>query len=136
MGEVIEFSVRGIPVPQGSAKAFVVKGRAVVTHANSKTKGWREDVATAAQPHAPKALWEGAVSVEARFVLPRPASVSQSKRPLPTTKPDLDKLVRAAIDALTGIVWRDDCQVTTIVTTKRYDDGAVPGLKLRAEHLT
>jgi hypothetical protein len=37
--------------------------------------------------------------------------------------PDVDKLVRAALDALTGVVWKDDVQVTDIIGRKRY---AVP----------
>lgn len=41
----------------------------------------------------------------------------------PMTKPDVDKLLRAFLDALTGVVWKDDSQVTDAITRKRY---AVP----------
>jgi Holliday junction resolvase RusA-like endonuclease len=35
-------------------------------------------------------------------------------------KPDLDKLLRAIGDGLTGVVWRDDSQVISISATKHY----------------
>jgi hypothetical protein len=38
----------------------------------------------------------------------------------PTVKPDIDKLVRAINDALTGILFTDDCQVVSISMTKDY----------------
>jgi Holliday junction resolvase RusA-like endonuclease len=40
--------------------------------------------------------------------------------------PDLDKLIRAILDALTGVVWRDDGQVVDIVASKVYAD--TPGV--------
>lgn len=42
-----------------------------------------------------------------------------SKRPM-TKRPDVDKLGRAVLDALTGIVWRDDCQVIGLQLVKGY----------------
>lgn len=37
--------------------------------------------------------------------------------------PDVDKLLRACFDALSGVVWKDDAQVTDVVGRKRF---AVP----------
>lgn len=135
MTDVIVFSVRGEPVPQGSTRAFVVKGHAVTTSANPKTKGWRQSVSLVATQHAPAELWEGPVNVELLFRMGRPPSVSLKKRPLPTTKPDLDKLIRAILDALTAVVWKDDSQVTGIVASKHYDDGAAPGVDVTVRRL-
>ncbi len=54
------------------------------------------------------------------FLMPRPKGHYTSKgalsadglrNPSPTTRPDFDKLVRAAIDPLTGVLWEDDSQV-------------------------
>ena len=42
---------------------------------------------------------------------------------LPDRAPDLDKLVRAALDALTGIVFGDDGQVCELYAHKLYGDG-------------
>ena len=57
------------------------------------------------------------------FRLRRPASVD---RALPTTKPDRDKLERAVCDALTGVLWVDDCQVVDGPVRKLYVDAANP----------
>jgi crossover junction endodeoxyribonuclease RusA len=35
-------------------------------------------------------------------------------------KNDLDKLVRSTLDALSGIAFIDDCQVTNLSASKRY----------------
>lgn len=51
-----------------------------------------------------------------RFTLATPA----------TRPPDLDKLTRAVLDALTGIVWVDDRQVVALHSTKVQ--GATPGV--------
>ena len=41
-----------------------------------------------------------------------------------TTRPDLDKLARSTLDALTGVRFRDDSQVAFLVASKEY---AMPG---------
>jgi len=49
----------------------------------------------------------------------------------PATRPsDLDKLVRAVLDALTGIVWKDDAQVVALKATKVQ--GVTPGVEVEA----
>ncbi len=64
------------------------------------------------------------------FCLPIPASWSLKKQRraeenaiLPTTKPDLDNLVKAVKDALNGLFWHDDSQVVRYgeLTGKYYD---------------
>jgi Holliday junction resolvase RusA-like endonuclease len=45
--------------------------------------------------------------------------------PEPDVKPDLSKLLRAAEDAMTGIVWADDCQITEYAR-----QGDVPALRM------
>lgn len=121
------FFVAGIPQPQGSKTAYVVKGRAVVVDKNpTLLKPWREQVAKVA-----RATWshqrviDGAVRVYAVFVLPRGKSV---RREAPSVRPDLDKLVRALLDGVTdaGCVWGDDAQVTQLEVEKVYGD--VPGV--------
>jgi len=36
------------------------------------------------------------------------------------TKPDVDKLARAVLDALTGVLFYDDSQVISLTVTKKY----------------
>jgi Holliday junction resolvase RusA-like endonuclease len=120
------FEVLGTPEPKGSTKAFVVRGRPVITSANPKAKGWAATISEVLQAW-PHGLVEGEVYLVLTFTLSRPPSVSVKKRPSHTVKPDLDKLVRCAIDAMTGIVFRDDAQVTAIEAQKWYGD--TPGLE-------
>ena len=61
---------------------------------------------------------EGAVALTLIFRFLRPASAK--KRPKPTVKPDIDKTTRAVLDALTGIVYRTDAQVTSVFAQKVY----------------
>jgi len=79
------------------------------------------------------------VRVEMNFYLPRPPSVKLSKRPLPIVPPDLDKLVRAANDAIgqglngkvgDGIIWGDDSQAVEIIARKFYADDREPGVDI------
>ena len=60
---------------------------------------------------------DGAVQLELTFVLAKPKTV---KRIYPFVRPDLDKLCRAVLDALTGIAYKDDQQVVTLNANKIY----------------
>jgi len=68
-----------------------------------------------------------AYEVAVEFVMARPPSVPQHKRMRPAVKPDVDKLVRAINDALTGIMFKDDAQVVSMSVSKEYDDERRPG---------
>ena len=48
----------------------------------------------------------------------------------PPRRPDLDKLCRACLDSLTGIVWRDDAQVVRLEASKGY---GAPGVVIWVE---
>jgi len=139
---VVTFRVDGLPVAQGSVRAFVAGGRAVVTYGRGGTLGsWRQAIAArAADQLGDRPPVDGPVRVVARFGLRRPRSHYGARGILPrhaselvTTAPDLDKLARALLDALTGVVYRDDRQVVELVLAKRYDDR--PGLDVELELL-
>jgi len=114
--------VRGTPAPKGSKSAFVHKGRAIVTEGRS-SKQWESDVRRLLQDRYEGAPMEGAVTVALTFSLLKPKSVAKSRR-YPTVKPDIDKLARAVLDALTGIVIRDDAQVVRLAASKQYGEEA------------
>ena len=105
---------------------------------SSKAVGpWRERVALqAAHTMGTATVWTGPVRVQLEFVLPRPTSLPKSKpTPAAVKRPDTDKLVRAVLDALTGVVWGDDSQVVALHATKRVAElGEQPGVSITAVH--
>jgi len=123
----LQFTVRGVPAPQGSKefKGFSKTGRAILTESSRKVRPWRQDVISAAVD-AMETLSEwrvlsGAVHVVVEFYLPRPQGQPKGRRTLPITMPDLDKTVRSTLDALKiAGVYTDDARVTDLTTRKRY----------------
>jgi len=137
---MMRFSVLGVPQPKGSARAWPVRrpggriGVAVSSDNRRRLRGWTELVQAAAIEAGVRPILAGPVAVRIVFTLPRPkahyrtnGTVRPSKQArLPAGRPDLDKLVRAVLDALSGLAWRDDGQVTELATAKRY--GEIPGV--------
>ena len=110
--------------PQGSTKAFMNKGRPIITSDNEKMKPYRHDVTQLALEAmsrlglvAPIAAKAEPVRMMLDFYFQRPKSV---KRAGMTVKPDLDKIIRSTTDALTGIVYVDDSQVVEVSARKHY----------------
>lgn len=150
---VITFTVRGTPAPQGSKRAFRNRhsGRIALVESSRRVAPWRSDVRDAAvatiaahPEHGRHSAipFHGPVAVDLAFRLPRPkghygsgrnARVLRPSAPLaPAGKPDLDKLVRAVFDALSGLVWADDAQVVALYTEKLYaDEGFPAGVEVR-----
>lgn len=120
-------TVYGVPIPQGSTKAFMRPGMKfpVVTSDNAKTKPWRQAIVDAAREWLNGcAPLEGPVTVRVEFYLPRPKTAPKRVE-APAKKPDLDKLLRAVCDALTSAgVWRDDAQVVSVTASKAFAGGA------------
>lgn len=122
-----QFTVKGLPAPQGSKsfKGFSNAGRAILTESSKKVKPWRQDVVAAAEDAIDETPgfkpFSGPVHLIIEFYLPRPKGAPKTRRVVPDVMPDLSKLVRSTEDALkTAAVWRDDAQVVDITTRKRY----------------
>ncbi len=149
--EVIAIEVRGTPVPQGSGRSFVAGGRAVHVTRTAPLLAWRGAIATEARTAmAGRPLAEGPLAVDLVFrPAARPAShylpangrraVRQLRLDAPvwhTGTPDGDKLARAALDALTSVVYVDDKQAVRLVVEKRWpDEGEAPGASIRVRRL-
>ena len=117
---VHEFFVRGVPAPQGS-KSFcglAKNGRAILAESSKKVKPWRADVALAAT-NGPYFEKPHPVQVTVMFIMPRPKATPKKAQPPAVKRPDLDKLVRAVLDALSTVSYDDDSQVVGITASKR-----------------
>lgn len=73
----------------------------------------------------------GPVNATITFYFPVPKSwpelrrlAALSGRILPTVRPDLDNTIKSVLDALNGVVYVDDAQITDKNTSKRYADVA------------
>jgi len=126
---MLSFYVPGKPQSQGSK----VKTRWGMREDNKELGPWRERVALAAYAALPEDRDDdelgitGPVTVGLEFVLYRPGNTAKTKPTPPAIKkPDIDKLVRAILDALTGVVWHDDAQVTTLLVRKRIAEIGEP----------
>lgn len=135
----IKFTVYARPEPQGSTKGFLLKGkwgnkdRVILTSANKKLKPYRQELTNTALValsdsgvQRPMATKHVPVSIALDFYFERPASIPK-KRTHISVKPDIDKICRSTIDALTGIIYHDDAQIVEVSARKHY------GLPERAE---
>lgn len=128
------FTVPGAPVGKGRPK-FARRGAFVTAYTPEKTASYENLVKVKAQEAMTgRSMIDGPVSVQILlFVLP-PASWSQKKQRqalageiLPTSKPDVDNVVKGIFDACNEIVWKDDKQACDLIVRKRYAEtpGAV-----------
>lgn len=132
---MIAFTVDGDPQTKGSAKAFVrgktAKGkpRVVVMNDNAKCAAWASSVSWKAKLAMSTtglvAPWPMPVRVSLAFTLARPKTTK-----LAAPRLDIDKLTRAVLDALTGIVYVDDKQVVDVRATKSW---GAPGVRIEVE---
>ena len=98
--------------------------------ASVELKPWRQAVSAAAlearSQQGINAVLEGPCTLSVVFRFPRPKGHygKQGLRPSApiwkVTKPDLDKCLRAAADALSHVLIRDDSQIVSISAAKRW----------------
>ncbi len=133
---MLEFVVAGIPAPQGSKRVFVRGGRVSLVESCARVKPYRALVSLAASQARTEAPTQQPVGIAIAFVFVRPKSHYTSKGALragaPTHpgKPDIDKLCRAVLDALTGILYHDDAQVVSLNASKRYGVASMTAISL------
>jgi crossover junction endodeoxyribonuclease RusA len=128
------------PIPQGSVTAVPRKaGEPSVRYSNKEAlTHWRNMIRTkarrqGAEPHV------GPMVVTCVFGMPRPKSHLHLRggryviRPeyisaVPDVVPDIDKLIRAVLDSLTGVCYLDDKQVVSVHARKEYGDVTTIGV--------
>jgi Holliday junction resolvase RusA-like endonuclease len=126
-----ELFVPGTPVPKGSTRTIphAVTGQHITRASNaSRLDQWvaiiRHEVAPLGLP-----LNLGPVELDAMFLFLRPKShrrkdgTLRAGAPIRHTQiPDIDKLLRAVLDALASVVYADDRQVDITTTRRAWSD--------------
>jgi Holliday junction resolvase RusA-like endonuclease len=136
---LIDLFVYGRPARQGS-NAFLGKGR--VRPDDDTLYFWRDRVATAVVKHwgrRPSLPASVAVVVAVTFYVPKPASYASYKL-YPITDRDVDKFLRACLDALAptsdshpgaGIISNDNRVIAAVATKLYAPDETEAGMHLR-----
>lgn len=144
----VAFRVYGVPAPQGSMRVFMIKPkgggaqRPIITHARGKLLAeWRAAIVQAAiKARVP--VVQGPVFLKLLVILPAPVSrptVLKTQKQMdywlrPWRQPDADKLGRGVIDAMTGVVLKDDAQIVRLLIEKVYaNEGERPGVDITIE---
>lgn len=120
--------VPGPPVAKGRARSVVRCGH-IAHYTPRKTVQYENLVRFSAQQViGQSSILVGPIALKVSAYMTIPKSWAKSKKEesnagkvLPTSRPDLDNIVKSVKDGLNGIAWLDDAQVTTIVASKRYD---------------
>ena len=131
----------GPVVGKGRPKFSRLPGGGVAARTPEKTKRYESDVKVAAsQQMQGRQLLESPARVHLRVACEIPSGWAAWKRAAalkgdvrPTTKPDLDNVLKGIMDAFNGVVWRDDVYATSVSITKFYD--TKPGLTVEVYEL-
>lgn len=136
-------SLSAIPLPLTCPRCQQKLDPALVRHtmvekksaaSRSRLTAWQEALAYTLNRYTPAGYLQGKylapVSVAATFYMPRPKS-APSYVLRPTTMPDIDKLVRVVLDALTGRGYVDDRQVVELNVLEYFALGSHrPGVEI------
>jgi crossover junction endodeoxyribonuclease RusA len=127
----LTIDVSGEPASQGSHS--VIHGRIVQVN-SAKHKRWRNAVAFAALELVTDGweLLDEPLELSVIFYLPRPKTAT---REFPAVMPDVDKLLRAVFDSLSGVIYVDDSRIIGATAQKLYADARGPGALIRVNTL-
>jgi Holliday junction resolvase RusA-like endonuclease len=108
--------IPGKPTPQGSKKAFVINGRAVLVDASGGNKAWRKIVTETIKAHENYIQYPGPVNVSLTFYMAKPKS---NRKEHMAQKPDVDKLCRSVLDGISDSqLIEDDSRVVFLTAHK------------------
>lgn len=115
--DTFETTIQITPVSKGRPR-FFSRGKFVTTYTPQKTREFEQEIKRrVANQFKGRRPFEFPLSVSLVFGMERPISVN---RPLPSVKPDIDNLIKAVLDPLNGIVFKDDALIVFIKAGKQY----------------
>lgn len=141
MIEHVSFWVAGTPMQKGSTTRMPNGATLPAGTVQSRLRmtNWRSDLRTAATASmAGDPPYVGAIRLMVEFAMQPPASMPRKYfgwQPH-TKRPDLDKLTRMLCDALKGIVYADDSQVTNLAIAKVYAWNGKTGANINVDFIS
>lgn len=130
----IKIIIPGEPVPKGRHRSRIVyprhKAAFIHNYPDPQTEKYESMIAKeAAIVMAGKGLITGALSivVMAWVLVPQSWSIKKQVKAIegeiiPVTRPDADNYLKCCLDAMNGIVYKDDAQFVDMRVSKRYSD--------------
>ena len=138
MSEPVTFSISGAPRGKGRPRA-TVRGGFARLYTDPETRKYEAAVAKIGMA-AMVGLkpFEGPLSVSIRFRLQPPKSMTKRERAAVLSgeeaymgRIDVDNLVKAILDPLNGVCWRDDVQIVRLFATKSASERAGIDIKIQ-----
>lgn len=121
----LDFFVPGRPKSTQTGSVVRAGGRLIPIRRGT---AWSAVCGLVARQYAPPTPLAGPLAVAIRFQLPAP----KKRRALPTTRPDIENLVKGLLDSWNGVLWADDSQIVDLWLTKGY---GVPGVNVTVREL-
>lgn len=122
------FTVPTVPVAQPRQRHRIVQGHngrmfaSNYTPKNDPVNAFKAAIQLAAADVLGGPPTDSPVVVTLTCVMPRPKGKVWKTKPMPryphTSKPDAENIGKAVLDALTGLAWRDDSQVYSLLIEK------------------
>lgn len=124
------FFVDGVPIPKGSMMA--VRNRIFPVN-SAKLRKWERAIREAYTKQGGPLGNGSPITVTLEFYFNRPKS--GKNRQFMTFRPDVDKLTRAVLDALSRLAYTDDKQIIRINASKHYVNvsNPLPGAKVTVQ---
>ena len=120
---MINLIIPGEPVAKGRPRVT----RTGIAYTPAKTKGYENLVKMCYMEQCNNLKLEGELqaAVIAYFQIPKSASKKKQKQMeegeiRPTKKPDADNILKAVLDALNGLAYKDDSQIVSVGIEKWY----------------
>ncbi len=143
----ISFDILGTPAPKGSNRAMLIGGKARFVPGGSAVnqnalRSWadsvRHEVQSCSHGQAGPLYTQVPLVVAITFRLKRPGGhwaksggLKSSAPQYPTVKPDIDKLIRSTLDAMSGVVFDDDARIVDTICRKEYAQPGQEGASIR-----
>ena len=127
MIETVKIIIPGTPVSKGRPR-FAVRGKYVQTYTPEKTAAYEKLVRSAWEQAGGKTAPQGAavrVDIVASFPIPGSKSkkikAAMAAGEIPhLSRPDVDNIAKAVLDALNGCAYHDDSQIVSLTVEKQY----------------